>query len=376
MSFARLSLPVLPTLLAAYLFTVALPGCAHRSTSQAPVTPTAAPTTEAPMPKDADREPLALFGDRSEADPAFCNRLLSNIAQHSFTADGRDFDPDVDHAGELLVFASTRHADNPDLYIKQVDSTALTQLTSDPAHDVQPRFSPDGRKIAFASNRGGTWDIWQINRDGTNLVQLTSDVSDELSPSWSPDGSLIAYSVWSQRSGTWEIWTLAVDRPGVKRFLAAGMFPVWSPDGKRLAFQRARQRGSRWFSVWTVELLGDEARNPTEVAHSDEAACIAPQWSPDGRWLVYCAVSRSATSPPRTNPAADLWAVALDSGVRRKLTDGGAPSMNPVWSRAGRIFFVSDRAGTENIWSVPGGMIADSDGPRVTRTSADGRSAP
>lgn len=324
-----------------------------------------------PVPNDASpigMDGVPMFGDRAEAESPFTNRLISNITQHSFTNEGRDFDPDIDARGEMLVFASTRHAEHPDIYMKNVDSTSITQLTSDPADDVQPRFSPDGSRVAFASNRGGTWDIWLINRDGTGLVQLTRDASDELSPCWSPDGAQIAFTVWSGRSNTWEIWTLAIDRPGVRKFLCAGMFPAWSPDGHKLAFQRARQRGSRWFSIWTVDLVGNEARNPTEVAQSDQTACIAPHWSPDGRSIVYCALTRTP-SPTEASGSADLWSVAVDTGVRHKLTDGSAAAFNPAWSRSGRVYFVSNRSGAENIWSVPGDMgeAAPVDDPQATR---------
>src|SRR5690606_713616 len=74
--------------------------------------------------------------------------------QHSFSDVGIDFDPDVDRAGRLIVFASTRHNVASDLYVKRVDGVTVTQLTNDTASDVQPAISPSGRQVAFASNRG------------------------------------------------------------------------------------------------------------------------------------------------------------------------------------------------------------------------------
>lgn len=301
---------------------------------------------------------LMTFGDAPPADgfdEPFENRVLTNLTRHSFSGIGGDFDPDLDREGRLIVFASTRNSERPDLFLKTVDGTAIEQLTSDPADDIQPRFNADASKIAFASNRSGNWDIWQVNRDGTGLMQLTRDDTDEVAPCWSPDGQRIAFTVWGRRSHNWEIWTLSVSEPGVRRFLCYGMFPTWSPDGTKLTFQRARQRGSRWFSVWTIELVGLEARHPTEVAYREDAACIAPRWSPDGELLVYCAVKRAGDAlryPPRGALTADLWAVELSSGQRFKLTDGASPAFNPTWNKDGRIFFVSARAGAENIWAV------------------------
>lgn len=302
--------------------------------------------------------PVNAFGERMDGQAGgFENRMLANVTQHTFATIGRDFDPDIRNEGTMLAFASTSHSEHPDIYLKHVDGYVVTQLTSDPADDVQPRFSPDGQMIAFCSNRTGNWDIWTVHLDGTNLTQLTRDSMDEIAPCWSPDGKQIAFSVWGKRSQQWEIWVLSVDQPGVRRFLAYGLFPDWAPDGSRIAFQRARQRGTRWFSVWVTDLVGREARNPTEVAYSDAAACIAPRWSPDGKSLACCTVSRGMSIADSqdedfSRSGSDLWVVDAQNGVRRKLTDGAATAFNPVWSPDGRVYFVSARGGVENIWSV------------------------
>lgn len=304
------------------------------------------------------------------------NRLLANMMQHTFSSIGRDFDPDISPDGQVMVFASTRNSEHPDIFMKNVSGYAITQLSSDPADDIQPRFSPDGSRVAFCSNRSGNWDVWMVNRDGTALTQLTHDRSDEVAPCWSPDGKQLAFTVWGRRSRQWEIWTLSVERPGIRRFLCYGMFPDWSPDGGRIAFQRARQRGTRWFSVWVVDLVGDEARHPTELAHSDSMACIAPRWSPDGRIIVYCAVRRAVNQAnSASSVAADVWLVDAESGERLKLTDGAVDAFNPTWSNGGRVFFVSARSGVENIWSLrtAGDYCAGQpdEKPRASRTTAN-----
>jgi TolB protein len=340
---------------------VLLWGCAARERPIQPV-----PQAEAQPPERGDPVPdgphaaalpgIAFFGEQPELEEVpFENRLVTNLTRHTFTSEGRDFDPDLDADGQMLAFASTRNAEHPDIYVKHVDGTAMTQLTSDPADDIQPRFSPDGQRIVFCSNRSGNWDVWQINRNGTGLTQLTNDRTDEIAPCWHPSGKQIAYTVWARRGQRWEIWTLSVDEPGVRRFLAYGMFPAWSPDGRHITFQRARQRGSRWFSVWTIELADGEARHPTEVAYSDLAACIAPRWSPDGKMVVFCAVRPDGPDGQGSSPEsvdADLWVVDVETGLRFKLADGGHAAFNPTWSPAGRVFFVSARSGTENIWSL------------------------
>ena len=330
-------------------------GCESPQSSQRPMSPAHAAIEPDQTPlRPAGPEDVSLFGTYpgSERLP-YENRTLANMNRHTFSTIGRDFDPDLRNDGETMVFASTRNSLHPDIFIKNVEGYAITQLTADPADDIQPRWNPAGDKVVFASNRAGNWDIWLVNDDGTDLTQITQDRTDEVAPCFSPDGRKLAFTVWGQRSDQWEIWTCSIDRPGIRRFLCYGMFPDWSPDGQKIAFQRARQRGTRWFSVWTIELIGEEARHPTEIAYGDGFACIAPRWSPDGQNLAYCAVSRTAATVDEfAILPADVWLVDARSGVRSKMTDGAVGAFNPAWSNRGRIYFVSARAGVENIWSL------------------------
>lgn len=281
------------------------------------------------------------------------SHLVSNFVQHTFSGVGRDFDPDISPDGRTLLYASTRDSQTADLFYKFVNGHALTQLTSDPGDEVQPRFAPDGERIAFASNRGGNWNIWLVRRNGAGLTQLTHEPMDEIAPSWSPDGKQIAFCVWGRRARQWEIWSLRVDEPGTRRFLAYGMFPSWSPSGTRIAFQRARERGDRWFSIWTIDLVGDDVRTPTEVAYRDDSACIAPCWAPGGKVLAYAVTAAGST--PQTHgrtPAADIWLTDIETGATIRAAEFGPPSFNPVWSPDGRVYFVAAAGGSENIWSL------------------------
>ncbi len=296
------------------------------------------------------------------------NRTVAGMTQHTFAGAGLDFDPDVDSAGRELVFASTRDSEHPDIYIKHELSGTATRLTSNPADDIQPRFSPDGTRVVFCSNRGDNWDLWLVNRDGTGLRRLTHDVGDEVAPCWAADASKIAFAKWTRQTRRWEVWTLDVEQPGVRRFLACGMNPDWSPDGSRLAFQRARRPGSRWFSIWTMPVAEGAESDPTELAQSPTAACIAPRWSPDGSQIVYCVVS-----PPVATGVTDsrqmvteLWVADAETGATSQLGIGGHPGFNPTWARTGRVYFVSTQAGREHVWSVQAGdsrrLLSDAGG--------------
>lgn len=297
-----------------------------------------------------------MFGEFPEqSDVSFVNRSGAALLRHTFAEEGADFDCHVDPWGKRMVFASTRHDLRPDLYIKNIDGTAVTQLTADPASDVQPTFSPDGQWVAFASDRSGSWDLWVIRVDGTRPTQVTRGPEDDVRPSWSPDGKWLAFCRLSRPGGQWEMWITDAEAGATPRFIGYGLFPEWSPTGDVIAFQRARQRGSRWFSIWTVELVDGEPRLPTEVAASVECAMISPSWRPDGTALTYCTVAPpepSETQVAREADVADVWMVDVDGRSRVRLTDGQSANYEPTWSPEGRIFFTSTRGGHENIWSL------------------------
>src|SRR6266516_5908769 len=125
-----------------------------------------------------------------------------------------------------------------DIYVINSNGTGLTRLTTDPAYDASPTWSPDGSKIAFMSLRDGNGEIYVMNADGTNPVALTNHAGSDEQPAWSPDGRKIAFA--SNRDGHYEIYLMNADGTGVTRLTAGpdhySAGPRWSPDGRRIAF--------------------------------------------------------------------------------------------------------------------------------------------
>lgn len=327
----------------------------------ATVAPAAAPETPVRHVSAADPD-LMLFGTdpvrqiaaSSQVQPQMQARTSTSVQQQTFSEVGRDFDADVDGTGKIVVFASTRHSARPNLYLQAAKGRAVTQLTSDPASAIQPRFSPDGKKVAFASDRNGQWDIFILDLEHRTTVQVTHSQDHELTPAWSPDGKWLAYSRLSSASGIWELWTASLE-DGTERCIGQGLMPRYSPDGTRIAFQKPRERDGRLYSIWTVQLNNGEPSWPMEVAAEPDAALICPAWSPDGSKIAFCRVpapglgsGNSATARPGQ---ADLFVVDADGSERMRLTDGGA-SFGPCWSSEGRVYFSADRDGRERIWSI------------------------
>lgn len=286
-----------------------------------------------------------------------------NIKRVSFTGEGADFDVTINPPGDRLLYASTRHRETSDLYLQTIGGSAITQLTDHPANDVMPAFSPDGQRIAFASDRSGNWDIFIKDITGGQPIQLTFDATADLHPSFSPDGRSLVYSTFSPAAGQWQLVVIDVTNPAAKTYLGPGLFPSWSPVDDRILFQRARERGSRWFSVWSIRLINGEARQPTELVASDNAAVITPKWSPDGQHFVFTTVVDPEGNGGMRPQTSDVWIMTADGRQRSRMTQGRYANLQPVWSPDYTIYFVSDRAGlgVENIWSVrpdPAWMLA------------------
>lgn len=342
--------------------------------------PTAADAADGSMasihvvPRTDPEADLVMVRDATTADPSHALRLYgslpqsrqgrespldgtANIRQVTFSFQGSDFDPDIDHTGQRIVYSSTQHRENADIYLKKSDGTSVTQLTNDPARDEMPTFSHDGRQVAFASNRTGNWDLFLIDIAGGQPIQITNDSSDEIHPSFSPDGSQMVFCSFGERSGQWELVVIDVANPARKKFLGFGLFPSWSPKGDKIVYQRAHEWGTRWFSVWTLDLVEGEAHSFTEVVACTNAAAITPTWSPDGEHIVFCTVVNPgddesvAQLPP---VQADVWLVRADGTGRVNLTNNPFANLQPAWGGDGSIVFVSDRAhdGRESIWAI------------------------
>lgn len=349
-----------------------LTGRSHVAAAPAEASETAPPTSS-PMPSSV----TLAFTEGSERSvserlvaetlPAEMTRGLDaghapSATQITYTFDGADFDPSISPDGSLLVYASTQHRPTPDIYAKRIGSSVITQLTNDPASEAMPVISPDGSRVAFCSDRSGNWDIYVMSISGGHAVQLTSDGAPELHPSWSPDGTRLAYSRFGQTSGRWEMWVVDATNPEIAEFIGYGMFPEWCPTagtgqegGDRILFQRSRERGDRAFGLWTLEYNRGRVSNLTQLIASPLAAFINASWSPDGSHIVFATVPTPSQWPDGSGgqpPSSVLWMMPVDGGTRVALTGGDAIDLMPTWAPDNRVYFISNRGGTDNIWSL------------------------
>lgn len=309
-----------------------------------------------------------------------------DVTQVTFTREGGDYDADVNPMDPtMIVFCSTRFSKNPQIFITQIGKKSVIQKTFDTKHSyIQPKFSPDGKRIAFASNRSGTsWDIYEIDAVGKSAMTcVTSDlrISDEFHPTYSPsEFNKIAFSV---SNGKWSIGVK--DRlTGEMTYLSTeGLYPEWSPDGTKIAYQKARKRGTRWFHIGAIQLEmkeeADRSGNARTVkrmvdgkeedlkvyklivgdeiilVESNDWGAINPSWSPDSKRIAFASVhlSDDAIKEGRKLRGDDLWVVDLENGVPETITEDSAADWNPSWASKDSIIFSSDRKGQNNLFKI------------------------
>lgn len=139
--------------------------------------------------------------------------------------------------GRKIAFASIRAytwfyapGANDDIYVMNPDGTGVTRLTDSPIDESWPAWSPDGRRLAFERRFTSGAKILLMNADGSGVTQLTTGPGNDFQPSWSPDGTKIAFA--SDRDGNWEIYVINADGMGLTRLTndpRDDLTPAWAP---------------------------------------------------------------------------------------------------------------------------------------------------
>lgn len=222
----------------------------------------------------------------------FCYPVLClSVAATAFAADTPKFIT-VDEATDTQVTVSPDHktilADIQGLIFSiPFGGGAGKQLTSPLQEASHPNWSPKGDVVALQCYAGGTFHIWTMHPDGTGLKQVTSGHGDDREPRISPDGKTIAFASDRAFAGSYDIWTvpLAGGEPKQITHAEADEFePAWSPDGKSVAFTSGTGIVGR--SIEVVDLASGQQHTAATIDPT-KGRLEAPSFSPDGSRIAY-----------------------------------------------------------------------------------------
>jgi Tol biopolymer transport system component len=304
-----------------------LAGCGPATISTPLPTPTDIPATPTSISPTATLIPAV--EPSPTAEPASSPTPTSQLPAHS-------------PAG-LVVFYSERDGD-ADIYLMNPDGSQPRPITDNQADDTSPCWSPDGKYIAFASDRDDpnphacfpncNDNLYVMNADGSDQRRLTDLPGAEWHASWSPDGTALLFTAGDIGYTSMGIYRLNLENGEVQPLLVDGFendAADWSPDGTQIAFSSDRE-GSR--DIFVMHADGTQLRKVVDTGLND----YFPDWSPHGTQLAFFALDLPSTRQ-------DIFTVNLDGSSLQNLTN--TPNVvdeDPKWSPDGsQIIFQTDR---------------------------------
>jgi WD40-like Beta Propeller Repeat/Peptidase family C25 len=267
---------------------------------------------------------------------------------------------DVIYRGIVYTSSATGSGD---VYLLPADagpSTTPTRLTATSFPEADPAWSPDSRRIAFASNRDGTWRIYLMDADGTDVTLLPTGTGDATQPAWSPDGGRIAFV--STRSGNADIWVVNLNSSVLRRLTTDSKLdvaPTWSSQAtNRIAWSNGP--GGQ-LDIWTMRPDGSSKTRLTRTEDLNTEAA----WASDGT----IAFARRAKGGNRF----EIWTMTASGGsMRRIIISNVRNDTQPTWLQDGRLVFASDRDDTRDFDLFRATRAASGGWPHVRVTDAPG----
>jgi Tol biopolymer transport system component len=295
-------------------------------------------------------------------------KRLVLVNQRRVTSDpGLTTEPSLSPDGKLIAYASDRSGeDHLDIWVQAVDGPDSRRLTTDPADDREPAFSPDGRAIAFRSEREGG-GVYVVSPDGGDARLLAPQGH---RPRFSPDGQWVAY--WTGKRGagvpeiTGQIYIVGAaggEPRQLQSHFSSARFPIWSPDGRHVLFlgygtpdPRGPPEASAW-DWWVTSIDGAELLRTGVFGQAGRQGLVGGVYDATGIHGWVDAGDRVLFSM-RHGDRESLWTIPVSTrtfqvgGAALPLTQGTGQEVQPWAAGGGRLAFASVASNTD-IWSLP-----------------------
>lgn len=255
-----------------------------------------------------------------------------------------------------LVFSAFDGKDY-EVFVLNLETNKLLQITRNEYNDTEPSWSPDGDQILFSSNTNGNYDIYKINSDGSNLTMLTDHSSNDTDPTWSRITDQIAFVSKREGSPYHDIYIMNSDGTDQTNLTnnrsSDDTDPTWSPTSATLAFTSYRENFYYKAEVYLFDTTST-TNLPTAITNSTSND-RRPAWSPDGSSLLF---------ETDRNGNWDIYSVSLlDSSMKNLTPDDNADQQAGTWSADGKQFaYISVESGSSETQLY----IRNSDGSNPT----------
>jgi TolB protein len=225
--------------------------------------------------------------------------------------DATAFYPSISPDGQTIYFSS-KQSGGFDIYSMDISGGGVKRLTKDIGSLYAPELSPNGERILFTNNGNG---LWIMKPDGRNPHPLTN--KDDIDPTWSPDGSRIAFA--SSRSGARQLFVMNADGSNIQQVTDLGNMggrSSWSADGTKLAFYRGSASDH---NIYVINVDGTGL-----VQLTDGGDNLGPSWSPDGNWIAFTSF-RDGNN--------EIYIIHPDGTGVTRLTNNAISDWQPRWGR-------------------------------------------
>ena len=217
-----------------------------------------------------------------------------------------------------LAFTSYRGGGDPQIEELDLTTGRRRTLVAFPGLNITPDWAPGGEELAFATTKDGNAEIYKVDKDGKRFERLTNHQAADLAPTWSPTGRELAFT--SDRGGTPQIYVMGADGTNVRRLTFEGSYntaAAWSPKGNWIAYVCRDER--RLLKLCLISPDGQQWRRLTTGDSQDES----PSWAADGRHVAF-----SSTR----NGKRDIYMINSDGTDLERLTANGSFNDDPAWS--------------------------------------------